>query len=140
MSPPVMKGRPRIAPKGPREKVRGRFLHALPLIITAWLQIWLTHGAEAGCLSRIQDLIFLHPGYWNPDPRSRVDKIPDPGSGSASRNLSINKQKTVTKFSKIVSRMFILDSGYRIWIFSHTYRCQKSTGSWILDTDPQNSE
>jgi hypothetical protein len=46
-----------------------------------------------------------------------VDEIPDPGSGSASRNLSINKQKNVTKFLKIVFRMFILDSGYGIWIF-----------------------
>jgi hypothetical protein len=33
--------------------------------------------ADAGCLSRF------------PDPKSTVKKIPNPGSGSASKNLSI---------------------------------------------------
>jgi hypothetical protein len=59
--------------------------------------------ADPGCLSRIQDpgFNFFHSGC-------RVDKIPDPGSGSAS---SILTQKTETKFSKIRSGMFIPDPG-----------------------------
>jgi hypothetical protein len=40
------------------------------------------------CLSRIPDPIFSIP-----DPGSRVDKIPDLGSGSASNNLSIFNPK-----------------------------------------------
>jgi hypothetical protein len=45
---------------------------------------------------------FFHPG-------SRVTKIPDPKSGSASKNLSILSQKIVSQLSKILSGMFISD-------------------------------
>jgi hypothetical protein len=38
--------------------------------------------SDLGCLSRIR-IFFI------PDPGSRVKKIPDPGSASASKNLSI---------------------------------------------------
>jgi hypothetical protein len=39
------------------------------------------------CLSKIQALTFSipDPTFFIPDPRSRVDKIPDPSSGSAQR-------------------------------------------------------
>jgi hypothetical protein len=59
--------------------------------------------AESGCLSRIQD-----PGSYYFHPGSRVDKILDPGSGSASKYFN---SKNETKFSKIRSRMFIPDPG-----------------------------
>ncbi len=44
-----------------------------------------------------------------PDPGSRVKKITDPGSGSASKNLSILNLKTVSKLSEKLSGMFIPD-------------------------------
>jgi hypothetical protein len=48
-----------------------------------WSQfIILLSVAELGCLSRTQD-----PGSDFFYPASRVDKIPDPGSGSASKKL-----------------------------------------------------
>jgi hypothetical protein len=46
------------------------------------------------CLSGIPDPNFFHP-------RSSVKKIPDPGSASASKNLSILAQKIVSKLSEI---------------------------------------
>jgi hypothetical protein len=65
----------------------------------------------------------VYPGSWIrvfasriPDPESRVDKIPDPGSGSASKNLSNVSPKTATKFSKISPRMFLPDPGSRILV------------------------
>jgi hypothetical protein len=60
---------------------------------------------------RIRD---VYPGYRIPDPNfsiqdpgSRVDKIPDPHQ----RITVFLTQKTATKFSKIGSSKFILDSG-----------------------------
>jgi hypothetical protein len=46
-----------------------------------------------------------------PYPVSRAEKIPDPGSGSASKNSSILTLKTVSKlsFQKKLSGMFIPD-------------------------------
>ncbi len=52
--------------------------------------------AVPGCLSRIRIFEFSHPGS-----RFRVKKIPDPGSGSASKNLSFSTQKIVSKLSEI---------------------------------------
>jgi hypothetical protein len=58
-----------------------------------------------------------------PYPGTRVDKIPDPGFGSASQNLIIFTQKTQTQK---MFRMFIPDPGsgfYPIWIpVSQKYR------------------
>jgi hypothetical protein len=42
-------------------------------------------------------------------PGSRVDKIPNPGSGSASKNLNIYSPKNVSKLSQKWSVMFIPD-------------------------------
>jgi hypothetical protein len=59
---------------------------------------------------RIRD---VYPGsefFPIPDPESRVKKISDPGSGSASKsNLSILTQKIVSKLSEIWSGMIIPD-------------------------------
>jgi hypothetical protein len=54
--------------------------------------------ADPGCLSRIPDPNFFHPGS-----RIQGQKGPDPvsGSASASKNLSILTQKIVSKFSEI---------------------------------------
>jgi hypothetical protein len=52
--------------------------------------------ADPGCLSRIPDLNFSIS-----DPRSRVKKIPGPGSASASMNLSFLSQKIVSKLYEI---------------------------------------
>ncbi len=52
---------------------------------------------------------FFHFGYGT---RFRVEKIPDPGSASASKNLSIFKPKTVSKFSEKLSGMFIPDPDF----------------------------
>jgi hypothetical protein len=46
--------------------------------------------ADPGCFSPIPD-----PNFSITDPGSRVKKIQDPGSGSASKNLSIFYTKTV---------------------------------------------
>jgi hypothetical protein len=52
--------------------------------------------ADLGCSSRIPDPIFSIP-----NPGSRVDRIPDPGSESASNNLSIFKpKKLILSFKK----------------------------------------
>jgi hypothetical protein len=50
------------------------------------------------------------PNFSIPDPKSRVKKIPNPGSGSALKNLNtgIFNPKIVSKLWEIVSRMFIL--------------------------------
>ncbi len=50
------------------------------------------------------------PNFSIPGPGSRIKKIPDPGSGSASKNLSIFSPKNCFKLSKIWSGMFIPDS------------------------------
>jgi hypothetical protein len=49
------------------------------------------------------------------DPGSRVEKIPDPGSGSASKNLNILTQNIV---SKLRNRNFHPRSRIRILIFN----------------------
>jgi hypothetical protein len=59
---------------------------------------------------------------------SRIDKIPDSGSGSASKHKVLLTEKTYTKFSKIRSGMFIPDP----WIFSVPdlgSRSKRSNGS-----------
>ncbi len=67
-----------------------------------------------GCLSWIRI-------FQIPDSRSRVKSFPDPGSASASKNLSILTQKIVSKLSEIWSKMFILgpDPGSGSWFFTH---------------------
>ncbi len=70
-----------------------------------------------------------------PDPGSK--QFLNPGSASASKNLSILTQKIVFKLSEIWSRMFTLDpdSGFRSWFFTHPgARGQKGTGSRIRNT------
>jgi hypothetical protein len=62
------------------------------------------------------------------DPGSRVDNIPDPKS--ASNNLSIFNPKTVYKFSKIRSGMFIPDPDCGFFPLPEA-RNKKSTGSRI---------
>ncbi len=67
--------------------------------------------ADPGCFSRIRICSIT-------DPWSRVKKIP--GSGSASKNLSILTQNLVYKLSEIWSEMFIPDPdprSIRIFIF-----------------------
>jgi hypothetical protein len=80
-----------------------------------------THGTSDGGMGwflpimRILDeriRIFFHPG-------SRVKKIPDPGSGSASKNLSILNQKIIYKLSEI-SRLFIPDPDPHHWFLPRT--------------------
>jgi hypothetical protein len=73
------------------------------------------------------------PSFFIPDPGSRVDKIPDPGSGS--KNVSILNKKNDTKFSKIKSGQFIPDPGSGFFsILDPGSRGQKSTGYLILNT------
>ncbi len=50
---------------------------------TVLLVTILTSVTDPGCLSRILD-----PNFSIPDPGSKVKKIPDPGSASASKSLS----------------------------------------------------
>jgi hypothetical protein len=47
-----------------------------------------------------------------PDPGSRVKKIPDPGFGSASKNLSIFNPKIVSKLSEIGNMIRDINPGY----------------------------
>jgi hypothetical protein len=53
------------------------------------------------------------------DPGSLVKKAPYPGSGSATKNVSILTQKILVNLSEIWSWMFIPDHGTQsqIWIF-----------------------
>jgi hypothetical protein len=56
-------------------------------------------------------------GMFIPDPNffhhgSRVKKLPDPGSASASKNLSILTQNIVSKLSEILSGMFVPDPDF----------------------------
>jgi hypothetical protein len=82
-------------------------------INTVWHYIHQCCGS--GMLIRDPEQNFFHPG-------SSAIKIPDPGSGSASKNVSIFNQKIVFKSSRI-----------RILIFTHPgSRGQKGTGSRIL--------
>jgi hypothetical protein len=41
------------------------------------------------------------PNFFIPDPGFRVNKIPDPGSGSASKNLRIYNPKNFSKLSEL---------------------------------------
>ncbi len=70
--------------------------------------------ANPGCLSQIR-IFFI------PDPGLRVKKIPDPGSESASKNLSIFNPKIVSKLSEKWSGMFIPDADpvSGSWFFTH---------------------
>jgi hypothetical protein len=49
------------------------------------------------------------PVFSNPDPGRRVDKIPDPRSGSAHKNSYIFNPKTLSMLLKKLSGMFIPD-------------------------------
>ncbi len=73
------------------------------------------------------------PNFSIPDPGSRVKNISDPGSGSASKNLSIFlTQKIVSKLSEIWSRMFSPDPDLHFLpIPDPGSRGQKGTGSRI---------
>jgi hypothetical protein len=51
-------------------------------------------------------VFILDPNFSIPDP-SRVKKIADPVSGSASKNVSFFYPKIVSKLSEILSGMFI---------------------------------
>jgi hypothetical protein len=51
--------------------------------------------ADPGCLSRIPDPNFFHPGF-------RVNRFPDPGPASASKNFRILTKKMVSKLSKMM--------------------------------------
>jgi hypothetical protein len=48
---------------------------------------------QVHALLKITQKQILDPNFSIPDPGSRVKKIPDPGSGSASKNLSIFNPK-----------------------------------------------
>ncbi len=82
-------------------------------------------GVWLGCQQCCGSVMFTIPNprsrisgpiFSIPDPGSRVDKIPYPGSGSAPKNLSIFDPKTNSMFSEIRSGIFIPES-------------------WILDLD-----
>jgi hypothetical protein len=64
---------------------------------------------------------------WILDPGSRVEK--DLGSGSAIKNVSFFAQKPYTKFSKIISGMFLPDPRSWIWIFYIYQIPDTATGS-----------
>ncbi len=96
--------------------------------------------ADPGCLSRIPDPTFFHPGSRIPDPGSKLSpsRIPDPGSSS--KNLIIltpkKSKKMVSKLWKIWSGLFIPDPGYGCWLSpipDPGSRGQKGTQSRILD-------
>jgi hypothetical protein len=74
----------------------------------------ITSVADQGCLSRI-----LHPNFFHLG--SRVKEIPDPGSGYASKNLSILTQKIVSKLGNMIP---VVHAGSRS-------RGRKGTGSRI---------
>jgi hypothetical protein len=87
--------------------------HQLKMVIGQACKIWATDSGFWYVLSifkknflpvHILRIRYVYPGsdFFIPDPGSRVDKIPDSGSGSASKN---------TRFSKIRSGMFITDPG-----------------------------
>ncbi len=61
-------------------------------------------------------MFILDPNFSILDPGSRVKKIPDPGSGSSLKTLSILTLKTVSKLSEKLSGMFIPGPGS--WFFS----------------------
>jgi hypothetical protein len=63
-----------------------------------------TSVADLRCLSWIPD-----PNFSIPDPGSRVKKIPDPGSGPASKNLSIFNPKNCSQALGNMFRDFIPD-------------------------------
>ncbi len=93
--------------------------------------------ADPGCLSRIPDPTFFHPGS-----RIRTVSIPDPGSSS--KNLSIltpKKQKNGFLALKNMIRVVHPGSRIRMLTFSHSgSRGQKGTQSRIPDPDPQHWE
>ncbi len=94
--------------------------------------------ADPGCLSRIPDPTFFHPGS-----RIRIVSIPDPGS--ASKNLSILTPKKPKKWFRS-SRKYDPDCSSRIPdpdadflpIPDPGSKGQKGTGSRIPDPDPQH--
>ena len=75
--------------------------------------------ADPGCLSRIPDPTFFHPG-------SRIRTVSIPNHGSASKNLSIVTlvtQNIVSKLSEIWSRMFFAHfTRFQILHFQKQYR------------------
>jgi hypothetical protein len=66
--------------------------------------------------NRIRDVI-PDPNFSIPDPRSRVKKIPDPGSESASKNLSIFNPKN--GFSALENMIPDVHPGSGSWHFTH---------------------
>jgi hypothetical protein len=66
------------------------------------------------------------------DPVSRVKKIPDSGSASASMNISILALKTVSQLSEKLSGMFIPDPDF------FPSRIQGSKKHRTPDPDPQH--
>jgi hypothetical protein len=110
-----------------------------PMGRTAFLYFKLLVGtsvADPGCLSRILDPTFFHPGS-----RIRAVFIPDPGS--ASKNLSILLQKKPKKngFQALENMIRVVHPGSRIRMLTFypsripdpRSRGQKDTGSWIPD-------
>jgi len=99
-----------------------------------------TSVADPGCLSRIPDLNFFHPGS-----RIRTVSIPDPRSSS--KNLSILTPKKSKKWF-LSSKKYdpgcssqIPDSGSGCWLSpipDPGSRGQKGTQSRIPDPDPQH--
>jgi hypothetical protein len=94
-----------------------------------------TSVADSGCLSRIPDLGFFHPGSWIPDPGSQIHgskyflpRIPDPGS--TPKNLSILTPKNC--FQALRNMIWVVHpgSGSRILIFYPSWiqnsRCRGS--------------
>jgi hypothetical protein len=68
-----------------------------------------------------------HPGFDLFLPGSRVDNISDPGSGSASKNLSIFNPKKL--YYVLKNKIRDIHLGSWIWIFFHPR-------SWIRIPDP----
>jgi hypothetical protein len=65
-----------------------KFIYRIQIrnIIFRFFWFLIINVADAGCLSRISD-----PNFFISDPGSRVKNIPDPISGSASKNFSPKK-------------------------------------------------
>ncbi len=87
--------------------------------------------ADPGCLSRIPDPTFFHPGSW-----IRTVSIPDPGSRIRIKEFKYfnpkETKKMVSKLQKIWFGLFIPDPGSVCWLSTHPgSRGQKGTGSRI---------
>ncbi len=85
--------------------------------------------ADPGCLSRLLD-----PNFSTPDPGSRIETRKNPGSGSATKNLSIFNltHKSFTKLSE--ARDFHPGSSFFLPIRDPGSGGPKSTGSQIRNT------